>query len=78
MPELMLRNLDNSVWTMLRRKAAEHGQSPEAEAEAILARALDADEAEVWAGVDAIRDRLAASGRDFGDSAELLAEDRHR
>lgn len=31
-----------------------------------------------WARVDAIYSRLAATGRTFGDSAELLREDRDR
>ncbi len=31
-----------------------------------------------WAGANAIRERLAASGRVFGDSVELIREDRDR
>ncbi len=31
-----------------------------------------------WARADAIRQRLAASGRTFSDSAELIREDRDR
>jgi len=31
-----------------------------------------------WDEVNAFRDRLAASGRNFGDSAELIHEDRDR
>lgn len=31
-----------------------------------------------WAGVDAIRQRLAATGRDFGDSVADIREDRDR
>jgi hypothetical protein len=32
--------------------------------------------ADPWAAADAIRARLAASGRDFGDSAQDIREDR--
>lgn len=31
-----------------------------------------------WAGADAIRRRLAATGRDFGDSVQDIREDRER
>lgn len=31
-----------------------------------------------WAAIDAFRDRLAASGRDFGDSVQDIREDRDR
>ena len=31
-----------------------------------------------WAGADAIRQRLAATGRDFGNSVEEVREDRNR
>lgn len=31
-----------------------------------------------WAGADAIRQRLAATGRDFGDSVQDIREDRDR
>lgn len=34
--------------------------------------------ADPWARADAIRQRLAASGRTFSDSAELIREDRDR
>jgi len=33
---------------------------------------------DAWEAVDAINDRLAASGRKFSDSADLLREDRDR
>ena len=34
--------------------------------------------ADPWPAIDAFRERLAASGRDFGDSAEDIREDRDR
>jgi len=32
----------------------------------------------IWDGVNAIREKLATSGRRFGDSAEQIQEDRER
>jgi hypothetical protein len=34
--------------------------------------------ADPWAAIDAFRERLAASGRDFGDSVQDIREDRDR
>ena len=78
MSQLILNDVDDRLWIKLREQAAAHGHTPEAEAKAILARALVKEEPDPWAAVDAIRERLAASGRTFSDSAELIAEDRLR
>jgi plasmid stability protein len=78
MSQLTLNDVDDSVWTKLREQAAAHGLSPEAEAKAILSQALVRYEPDPWAAVDAIRERLATAGREFSDSAELMAEDRLR
>ena len=78
MSQLTLNDVDESVWIKLREQAAAHGRTPEAEAKAILSQALGNAEADPWAAVDAIRERLAATGRTFSDSAELIAEDRRR
>lgn len=66
------------LWTRLQRRAALHGRSPEVEAKAILEEALSTPGEDVWARVDEIHARLAASGRTFSDSAELVREDRDR
>ncbi len=34
--------------------------------------------ADRWAAIDAFRERLAATGRDFGDSVQEIREDRDR
>ncbi len=71
-------HVEEAVLARLRAQAAAHGRSAEAEAKAILLQALRPDAAAAWAGVNAIRERLASTGRTFGDSAELLREDRER
>jgi hypothetical protein len=48
------------------------------EANAILADAVRGQRPDVWTPVDAIYDRLAASGQTFSDSADFLREDRDR
>ena len=71
-------HLEESVLGSLHKQAAAHGRSAEAEANAILSQALQKSASPNWAGVNAIRERLAKSGRSFSDSTELLREDRER
>jgi plasmid stability protein len=78
MASLVIPNLDETLLARLRERALGHGRTPEVEARVILQEALHPVPANAWAEVNAIRERLAASGRSFGDSAELLREDRDR
>jgi plasmid stability protein len=71
-------HMDDTLLARLRERAAVHGRSAEAEANAILLQALQSPASDQWAQVNAIRERLATSGRSFSDSAELLREDRER
>ena len=77
MAELVLTDVDDFLHE-LQERAARHGRTPAEEARAILAEALHGQRPDVWAPVDAIYRRLAASGRTFSDSADLLREDRDR
>ncbi len=78
MSELVLTNLDNVVLHHLQERASLHGRTLADEAKAILAEALRGDPPDGWAEADSIYSRLAASGRTFSDSADLLREDRDR
>jgi plasmid stability protein len=78
MSQLTIHDLDESTLRRLQRRAEVHNHSAEAEARAILAQTLAAEEEVVWSKVDAIHARLAASGRTFSDSAELQREGRER
>ena len=72
MQELLLTNVDDAVLQGLRIRANQHGRTPAEEANAILTDALSGSGAMAWTSVDAIYERLAASGRTFSDSADLL------
>ena len=78
MAELVLTDIENDVLHKLQLRATRHGRTPVEEAKTILSEALHGKGPEVWAPVDAIYRRLAASGRTFSDSAALLREDRDR
>lgn len=74
MPQLLVRDVPRDVVEALKRQAANHGRSAEAEHRAILEKALKA-------GRQAFReraDRLRAQtrGRIVGESADLIREDR--
>lgn len=78
MADLVLTDVDEMVLHHLQERATRHGRTPAEEAGAILAEAIRGQRPDVWAPVDAIYRRLAASGRTFSDSADLLREDRDR
>jgi plasmid stability protein len=78
MAELVLPDVNDLVLHQLQERAARHGRTPPEEAKAILAEALRGKPPDPWAPVDAIYNRLTASGRTFSDSADLLREDRDR
>lgn len=78
MSELLLSNVDDVVLHDRQDRATRHGRTPAEEAKAILAEALRSKPTDDWAPVDAIYQRLAASGRAFTDSADLSREDRAR
>jgi len=78
MAELVLTDVEHDVLDQLQMRATRHGRTPAEEAKAILSEALHGKGPEVWSPVDAIYDRLLATGRTFSDSADLLREDRNR
>ncbi|MGA2619772.1 MAG: hypothetical protein ABSF26_19340 [Thermoguttaceae bacterium] len=78
MPQLVIPDIDDAMLERLRERAIHHAQSVEIEAKEILASALAPPKNDAWGVIDAIRDELAASGRDFGDSTELIRQDRDR
>lgn len=78
MPELVIPDLDETVLRHLREQAASHGRTTAAEARRILEEALQPKKQEIWSQVNTLREKLAASGRTFSDSADLIREDRDR
>ena len=78
MSQLLIPDVAESLLQQLQQRAARNRRSVEAEARVILEDALRPDPAKVWAEIDAFRQRLAASGRIFSDSTELIREDRDR
>jgi plasmid stability protein len=78
MSALTIPNLDSATLELLRDRASIHGHSPEDEAKEILAEALRPSRDDIWSHVNATRERLSATGRSFGDSVDLVREDRSR
>jgi len=78
MPELLIPNMSESLLVRLQTRAEARGSTAEAEAQMILAHALEPAVVDPWAVVDAIRQRLAASGQTLTDSTDLIREDRER
>jgi antitoxin FitA len=78
MPAILIPDVAEGVLNQLRQRAATHGRTPEVEAKLMLEEMLQCPPASVWEQVNAFRTGLAASNRSFGDSTELLREDRDR
>jgi plasmid stability protein len=68
--------IDDQTADRLQARAAQDGLSVEEEAGKLLQEALQPGWDAFWTKADRIRHQLA--GRTFGDSAELIREDRDR
>ena len=76
MPQLLVRDVPRDVVEALKRSAASHGRSAEAEHRAILEKALKAGRAGFRMRAGQLRD--ATLGRIVGESADLIRKDRDR
>ena len=74
MTQLTVRNLAPEVVGALKRRAAAHGKSAEAEHRDILRKVLLGDEEDFAARATALRQRLRSSV----DSTEVIRQDRDR
>lgn len=74
MPQLLVRDVPPDVVEALKRRAAQHGRSAEAEHRAILEETLRAGRAAFRQRAAALRE--ATRGRITGDSADLIRRDR--
>ena len=74
MAQLTVRNLAQEVVGALKRRAAAHGKSAEAEHRDILRKALLGEEEDFVARARALRQRLRSSV----DSTEVIRKDRDR
>jgi antitoxin FitA len=78
MSQLLIPDVDPRMLVQLRQRASQHGRTLEDEVKTILESVSTPSATSDRAAVDAIRRRLADSGRQFSDSAQLVREDRER
>lgn len=76
MAQVIIRNLDDSVVTLLKVRAHLHGNSLEHELREILAAAARPSRADLIAAIDRIRAMTPAG--ESRDSVDLVREDRER
>jgi plasmid stability protein len=74
MPQLLVRGVSVDVVQALKRRAAEHGRSAEAEHRLILEAALRADQSGFWERAAALREETR--GRIKIPSEDLIRQDR--
>ena len=73
MPQLLVRDVPQDVVESLKRRAAEHGRSAEAEHRIILEETLRSGRAGFWERAAKLREETG--GRILTDSAELIRQD---
>ena len=73
MAQLLVRDVPVTLVDALKRRAAAHGLSAEAEHRDILKRALE-DNDDFWVAADRLR--AETQGRSMTDSADLIRESR--
>ena len=78
MSELLISDLDSTTLTLLGQWAANHGRTLEDEVRVVLQQATQQRSRAAWDQANEIRERLAATGRKFSDSADLIREGRNR
>ena len=78
MSELSIPDLDPKTLTLLSQWAANHGRTVEDEIRVILQQATQQIARDAWNQAKEVRERFAATGRTFSDSAELIREGRDR
>ena len=74
MAQLLVRDVPQDVVEALKRRAAEHGRSAEAEHRVILEQTLRAGRAGFWERAARLREET--KGRILTDSTELIRQDR--
>lgn len=74
MAQMTVRKLDDDLMRRLKIRAAGNGRSAEAEVRAILERDLRLGQSDFWERAAAFRAEL--KGRYFGDSTEIIREQR--
>ena len=80
MSDILVRDVPDELLDSLKQRAARNGRSLQREVMLILEGTLkeEARRLNALAAADEIRNRLAATGRDFGNSVDDLREDRAR
>jgi plasmid stability protein len=78
MAHLVLHDVDPKVIEELLRRADPHGRTIEDEAKTVLEEALGLSSARSLQAAQRIRAELAGAGGLFGDSADVLRQERDR
>lgn len=78
MPDLLIRNVPGEIVEALKKKAAESRRSLQQELLIIIEKAAREDKVKNAEYATLIRERLAAYGKEYTDSADLFRADRNR
>ncbi len=78
MSQLLIDEVEDGVLASLQSRAVGNGRTAAEEAREILTLALKVSGNDPWAEIDSLRTELEATHQEFGDSTDLIREDRRR
>lgn len=76
MAQLLVRDVPDHIAAELKKRAKKNGRSAEAEHRALLLETYAPKKTDPWAEIDRLYNELKESGREFGDSTEMIRQDR--
>ncbi len=76
MSQLLIDEVKDRLLASLQSRAVGNGRTAAEEAREILALALKDSVNDPWAEIDALRTKLQETHQEFGDSIDLIREDR--
>ncbi|MFM9961133.1 MAG: hypothetical protein ACKV2Q_07895 [Planctomycetaceae bacterium] len=78
MSQLLIDEVEDGLLASLQDRAVGNGRTAAEEAREILTLALKDSANDPWAEIDALRTELQGTHEEFGDSTDLIREDRRR
>ena len=78
MSQLLIDEVEDRLLASLQSRAVGNGRTAAEEAREILTLALNVSVDDPWAEIDALRTELQGTHHEFGDSTDLIREDRRR
>ena len=78
MAQFLIRDVPEKIAAAVKKRAKKNGRSTEAELRAILAETVKPKGTDFWETADRLRKELSERGYKFGNSADIIREERDK